>query len=122
MSLAIDKKAIFDDKLEQYGTDVLVFTASGAINEYGDRAITYTGSAFDKAFLSSLTESDRQFLAEGERVDEMVNFYFDTSRTVNIGDKVGISGSTTTYEVDQLYNIPQIENTVIYKKARGRKL
>lgn len=124
MSIGTTFQGIFNQAVNEHGTTVLVFTASGTFDdEYGeDMDRSFTGSSFVSAIVSPLTEDEKQFLAEGERVDELMNFYLATTTSIAIDDKINISGTSVNYSVIQLLDDPYLNDVTLYKKVRAFKL
>ena len=123
MSIASRLSNEYNSKLDTYGTNFMVWTASGTEDEdYGEDTITYIGSYYQRGMLQELKADERQYLPEGQRTDELMNIYLKTSGTVLVGDKITISGTSVSYEVQSILDDRLLGDTKVYKRARVKKI
>lgn len=111
----------FNKTMSGEGTSVLVSSGAIAENDYGemnpDDYVT-TGSSYSRGIFSPLTEKERQLLPEGNRIDATYNLFLDTTASVDIANRVQISGTTNQYEVTQLFDLKAVGDANPYKKVR----
>lgn len=111
----------YKKRLSDEGTVVLISSGNITENDYGEKIpgdFTVSGSYFTRSIFAQLTEKEREFLPEGNRQDAVYNIFVDTGSSLNIEDRIQISGTANQYEVVQLFDVNTLGDTNIYKKVR----
>lgn len=115
----------YDSEIKDEGTQVFVFSGTITENAYGEKIPgdkSWTGSYMTEALMTEITPTERQFLPEGNRNDEVFNFFFPTGSEAVIGDKILISDLSTEYEIIQETNFPMAAGSNPFHKVQGRLL
>ena len=111
----------FDKQVSSEGTCVLISSGTITANDYGEKNqenFSVTGSYFANAIFTPMKEREKQFLPEGNRRDSIYNLYVETGSFFEIDNRVQISGTTNQYEIMQVFDLPIMGNSTLWKKAR----
>lgn len=111
----------YNKKINDEGSVVLISSGNISENDYGEKIpgdFIVSGSYFSRGVFTQLTEKERQFLPEGNRQDAVYNIFLETGSTLNIEDRIQISGTINQYEVVQLFDVATLGDSQIYKKVR----